>query len=131
MTMHQLRFVQRHTKHNWGGMMMRHFLNVTLFAAMLCTLFVVSTLAQVFPSRTIFIVVPYPAGGSTDVLARALGNELSKLWGQSVVVENVSGASSIIGANRVANASPDGHMLLLTIDPTVVSNRFLFKTLPY
>ena len=59
---------------------MRHFLNVTLFAAMLCTLFVVSTLAQVFPSRTIFIVVPYPAGGSTDVLARALGNELSKLW---------------------------------------------------
>jgi tripartite-type tricarboxylate transporter receptor subunit TctC len=112
-------------------MMMRHFLNVTLFAVMLCTLFVVSTLAQVFPSRTIFIVVPYPAGGSTDVLARALGNELSKLWGQSVVVENVSGASSIIGANRVANAPPDGHMLLLTIDPTVVSNRFLFKTLPY
>ncbi|MCC6779952.1 MAG: tripartite tricarboxylate transporter substrate binding protein [Hyphomicrobiales bacterium] len=77
------------------------------------------------------IVVPYPAGGSTDVLARALASELSKVWKQSVVIENVGGASSIIGSNRVANAAPDGHTLLLTIDPTVVSNRFLFKKLPY
>lgn len=111
--------------------MMRRFLTATLFAAMLCTLSVVSTLAQEFPSRTILIVVPYPAGGSTDVLARALGSELSKVWGQSVMVENISGASSIIGANKVAKAAPDGHTLLLTIDPTVVSNRFLFKDLPY
>jgi tripartite-type tricarboxylate transporter receptor subunit TctC len=112
-------------------MLMRRFLKVTLCAAMLCALSVVSALAQEFPSRTVLIVVPYPAGGSTDVLARALGSELSKIWGQSVVVENVAGASSIIGANKVAKAAPDGHTLLLTIDPTVVSNRFLFKTLPY
>ena len=111
--------------------MLRRFLTVTLFAATLCALSVVSTLAQVFPSKTILIVVPYPAGGSTDVLARALANELSKVWGQSVVVENISGASSIIGAGKVAKAAPDGHTLLLTIDPTVVSNRFLFKALPY
>lgn len=110
---------------------MRRFLTATLFAAMLCTLSVVSTLAQEFPSRTILIVVPYPAGGSTDVLARALGSELSKVWGQSVIVENIGGAGSIIGANKVAKAAPDGHTLLLTIDPTVVSNRFLFKDLPY
>ena len=77
------------------------------------------------------IVVPYPAGGSTDVLARALAADLSKVWGQPVVVENVGGASSIIGANKVAKSAPDGHTLLLTIDPTVVSNRFLFKSLPY
>jgi len=112
-------------------MMMRRFLTVTLLVALLCALSVVPSLAQVFPSRTIFIVVPYPAGGSTDVLARALANELSKLWNQPVVVENFGGASSIVGANRVANATPDGYTLLLTIDPTVVSNRFLFKKLPY
>src|SRR5487761_2423940 len=112
-------------------MMMRRFLTVTLLAATLCALSVASTFAQVFPSRTVMIVVPYPAGGSTDVLARALAAELSKVWGQPVVVENIGGASSIIGANKVAKAAPDGHTLLLTIDPTVVSNRFLFKTLPY
>lgn len=87
--------------------------------------------ADEFPSRRVTIVVPYPAGGSTDVLARALAADLSKVWNQTVVVENVGGASSIIGSNRVAKAAPDGHTLLLTIDPTVVSNRFLFKSLPY
>lgn len=110
---------------------MRRFLIATLCASMLCALSVVPTLAQQFPSRTVMIVVPYPAGGSTDVLARALAADLSKVWGQPVVVENVGGASSIIGANKVAKSAPDGHTLLLTIDPTVVSNRFLFKSLPY
>ena len=90
-----------------------------------------SALAQEFPLRTVMIVVPYPAGGSTDVLARALAAELTKTWDQAVMVENIGGASSIIGSNKVANAAPDGHTLLLTIDPTVVSNRFLFKSLPY
>src|SRR5450631_4434763 len=108
---------------------MRRFLIATLCAAMLCALSVGPTLAQQFPSRTVMIVVPYPAGGSTDVLARALAADLSKVWGQPVVVENVGGASSIIGANKVAKSAPDGHTLLLTIDPTVVSNRFLFKSL--
>ncbi len=110
---------------------MRRILTVALLTAILCTLAVVPARAQVFPSKTVFIVVPYPAGGSTDVLARALANELTKLWGKPVVVQNVSGASSIIGATKVANAAPDGHTLLLTIDPTVVSNRLLYKSLPY
>ncbi len=110
---------------------MRSLLSAALLAAMLWGLPVSRTAAQTFPSATVVILVPYPAGGSTDVLARALANELSKAWKQSVVVENVGGASSIIGSNRVANATPDGHTLLLTIDPTVVSNRFLFKKLPY
>lgn len=110
---------------------MRRILIAMLWASMLCALSVVPTLAQQFPSRTVLIVVPYPAGGSTDVLARALAAELSKVWGQPVVVENVGGASSIIGANKVSKSAPDGYTLLLTIDPTVVSNRFLFKSLPY
>lgn len=86
---------------------------------------------QPFPYRPVRLIVPYPAGGSTDVLARALAHELGLLWRQPVVVENIAGAGSIIGAERVATAAPDGHTLLLTIDPTVVANRFLYKKLPY
>lgn len=102
-----------------------------LSAVFVSVVSVSSALTQEFPSRTVMIVVPYPAGGSTDVLARALAAGLNKVWNQAVIVENVGGASSIIGANKVAKAAPDGHTLLLTIDPTVVSNRFLFKSLPY
>lgn len=91
----------------------------------------VPALAQEFPSRSVIIIVPYPAGGSTDVLARSLAAELAKVWGRPVVVENAPGASSIIGATKAANAAPDGHTLLFTIDSTVVSNRFLHKELPY
>ena len=112
-------------------MMMRHFLAVTLLAAMLSGLSVVPALAQGFPSKTVHIVVPYPPGGVTDMLSRALASELTKLWGQSVVVENLPGGATIIGANKVANAPPDGETLLLALDTTVVSNRFLYKKLPY
>lgn len=87
--------------------------------------------AQPFPSKPVRIVVPFPAGGSSDVLARALANELTQTWRQPVVVENIGGAGSIIGTERVAGAAPDGHTLLFTIDPTVVGNRFLYKKLPY
>ncbi|MSP97755.1 MAG: tripartite tricarboxylate transporter substrate binding protein [Betaproteobacteria bacterium] len=84
-----------------------------------------------FPSKAVRLIVPYPAGGSSDVLARAMAHEFGLLWRQPVVVENIAGAGSIIGAEKVATAAPDGHTLLLTIDPTVVANRFLYKKLPY
>lgn len=102
-----------------------------LLTAMLFILSSFSAFGQSFPSQTVRIVVPYAAGGSTDVLARALAKELSTVWGYPVLVENVPGAGSIIGTAKVATAPPDGHTLLLTIDPTVVGNRFLFKNLPY
>lgn len=111
--------------------MMHRFLTAMLLTAMLFTLSAGPALAQAFPSKTVFIIVPYPAGGSTDALGRALAVELGMLWGQSVVVQNSAGAGSIIGTDKVVNAAPDGHTLLLTIDPTVVSNRFLYKKLPY
>ncbi|MBI4291524.1 MAG: tripartite tricarboxylate transporter substrate binding protein [Betaproteobacteria bacterium] len=111
--------------------MLQRLLPVTLLSAMLSVLTAFSVFAQSFPSQTVRVVVPYAAGGSTDVLARALSRELSTGWGQAVLVENIPGADSTIGASKVANAAPDGHTLLLTIDPTVVGNRFLFKKLPY
>ena len=111
--------------------MMRRFLTVTTLATILCTLPVVHALAQVYPSKTVSIVVPYPPGGATDNIARSLARDLSELWGQSVVVQNVPGGGTIIGANKVVTAPPDGYTLLLTLDNTVVSNRFLYKKLPY
>ena len=110
---------------------MRRALPVTLLAAMLCILSAVPALAQPFPSKTVRIVVPLSAGGSVDVLARALAVGLSALWSQPVVVENIAGATGTIGTDRVATAPPDGHTLLMTFDPAVVGSRFLYKKLPY
>lgn len=108
-----------------------HKVVLAAFAALAVAAALPSQAQPAFPSKAVRIVVPYPAGGSTDVLARALANELSPLWKQPVVVENIAGASSIIGTERIAASAPDGHSLLFTIDPTVVANRFLFKKLPY
>jgi tripartite-type tricarboxylate transporter receptor subunit TctC len=88
-------------------------------------------LAQPFPSRTVRVVVPYPGGGAPDLFGRPLARELSAVWGQPVVLENVPGGDTSIGASRVATAAPDGHTLLLTTSTTVVGNRFLFKNLPF
>ena len=112
-------------------MMVRRLLPATLLAAILCILSAVPALAQQFPSKPVRLLIPWPAGGSTDVLGRALAHELSAVWKQPVVVENPAGAGSIVGAERVAAAAPDGYTLMVTIDATTVHNRFLYKKLPY
>lgn len=84
-----------------------------------------------FPHKTVTIVVPLAAGGGTDIVARKLAIALQAMWGQTVVVENVAGASSIIGAQKVARSTPDGYTLMVTTNGTIVGNRFLFKSLPY
>ena len=70
-----------------------------------------SALAETFPSRSISLVVPYPAGGPTDTLTRIMGEAMQRPLGQSVLVENVTGASGAIGVTKVARASPDGYTL--------------------
>ena len=102
-------------------------------ALALCALLLASLCAhaQAYPNRLVKIVVPYPPAGTIDLLARGLAPELSALWGQPVVVENIPGAGSLVGAERAANAPPDGYTLFMTVNPTVVGNRFLFKKLPY
>jgi tripartite-type tricarboxylate transporter receptor subunit TctC len=76
--------------------------------------------AQTFPSRPIQMLVPYPAGGTTDVMARSLQEPLAKALGQSVVIENKSGASGVLAAREVARGKPDGHTLLF-INSGIVS----------
>ncbi|HQQ71399.1 MAG TPA: tripartite tricarboxylate transporter substrate binding protein [Alicycliphilus sp.] len=82
-------------------------------AAAVAGLSLPSAWAQAWPSRPVSIVVPFPAGGTTDVLARALGQELSKTLGQPVIVENKPGAGATLGADYVAKAKPDGYTLLM------------------
>jgi tripartite-type tricarboxylate transporter receptor subunit TctC len=80
-----------------------------------------------FPSRTIRVIVPFPAGGTTDMLARLFGQRLSEALGQSVLVENMGGAGGSVGADAVAKADPDGHTLLfhnLTFSTTTASLQF-------
>ena len=101
-------------------------------ALLLCSLSVASSSwAQAYPARPVHIVVPFPPGGGIDVLVRVLAAELSTRWGQPVVVDNKSGAGSLIGAEAVARAAPDGYTLMATVNQTFTANRFLYKSLPY
>jgi tripartite-type tricarboxylate transporter receptor subunit TctC len=86
--------------------------------------------AQKYPDRTVTIIVPYPAGGPTDQLARVVANALSKKFGQNVIVENVTGGGTIIATNRVAKATPDGYTLLLH-NLQISANPSLYKTIPF
>ena len=86
--------------------------------------------AQTYPSKPVRIVVPFPAGGTTDILAREVGLEVSKRWGQSVLVENKGGASGTIGSEQVKNSEPDGYTLMITATHHVI-NVSLRKWLPY
>jgi tripartite-type tricarboxylate transporter receptor subunit TctC len=87
--------------------------------------------ASSYPSRPIHIIVPFPAGGPTDLLSRIVGKEMTASWGQSVVIENRPGADTAIGAEAVARADPDGYMLLAAMDSTMVLNPLMRKNLPY
>ena len=87
--------------------------------------------AQVYPSKPIRLVVPYPAGGGTDFFARTVGAQLSQQLGQPVLVENRPGAATIIGAEAVAKSAPDGYTLLLGDTATFAVNPSLYKKLPY
>ena len=99
-------------------------------AALGLLVFAAPAVAQQYPSRTVTIIVPYPAGGPTDETARHVANFLSKKFGQTFVVENVTGGSTIIATNKVAKATPDGYTLLLH-NLQITANVTLFKNLPF
>ena len=87
--------------------------------------------AKDYPNRAIHIVVPFPAGGPADVAARLLAQKMNEDWGQPVIIDNRPGGNTVIGAQAVAKAAPDGYTLLMAIDSTLVMNQYLYKSLPY
>ena len=99
--------------------------------ALLAAAFATPALAQGFPTRGIRIVVPFPPGGSTDLLARRLAEKLTASLGQTVLVENRPGAGGTTGADLVAKAPPDGHTLLMGVTGSNAIAASLFPNLPY
>jgi tripartite-type tricarboxylate transporter receptor subunit TctC len=91
-----------------------------------------SALAQdKYPTRPVKFLVPYPGGGTNDVVARIVGDKLQAKWGQPVIIENRSGGSGNIGAAMVAQAEPDGYTLLVSSTPPLATNQSLYKELSY
>ena len=107
------------------------FATASALAIALLVPFAAAATAQNYPSRTVTVVVPFPAGGSVDGVARIVVQKLNETMGQHFIVENrAGGASGIVGANAVAKAAPDGYSLLVSASVHVI-NPLLYKSVPY
>jgi len=109
----------------------RHFIAAGTAAAAMPLLARGASAQAAWPSRNIRMVCSYPAGGQTDLLARAFGDFITRQVGKTVVIENKAGASGSIGAAEVARAEPDGHTILCSISTTYVMNRVMMKNPGY
>src|SRR6267154_3855944 len=107
----------------------RHFLHLAASAAALAT-FPRAAKAQVYPTRTVRMIVPLSAGSAADILARQLAMKMSESWSQPVVVENRPGAGTTIGADAVAKAAPDGQTLLIN-SAAFAASAAIYSKLPY
>jgi tripartite-type tricarboxylate transporter receptor subunit TctC len=112
---------------NWR----RHALLLLCLTALLCFPALAQDRPDAYPTRPIRLLVPFPPGGPTDIIARIIGQKMTEDWGQAVIIENRAGANTIIAAQAVAKAAPDGYTLLMAIDSTLVMNQFLYRTPPY
>ena len=111
---------------------MPKFSTMVTFALSFCGLMLAGPVRaqQAYPTKSIRFIVPYPPGGSTDPMARLAANKLAERWGQSVVVDNRPGGSTIIGTEAVAKAAPDGYTILLA-SSAFVTGPSMFSRLPY
>jgi tripartite-type tricarboxylate transporter receptor subunit TctC len=108
--------------------------NRRCFTALLASfpVFAAHGLAQnAYPTQRVRIVMPYPAGSGTDILARLLAHDLEREWGQTVYVDNLAGAGGNIGGETVADAAPDGYTLLFVPAPPLVINQFMYRHIGY
>jgi tripartite-type tricarboxylate transporter receptor subunit TctC len=104
---------------------------LALTTSLTASLGTAQTAAQNYPQKPIRMIVPFTPGGSTDILARSIGQELSKAWGQSVIIENIAGAGGSIGADKAAKSPADGYTLLMGHIGTLAVNPSLYPKLPY
>jgi tripartite-type tricarboxylate transporter receptor subunit TctC len=107
------------------------FCRRSILAVCCAVLFGGAAMAEQYPSHPVRIVVPYPAGGSNDIIARILAQKLTERNGQPFLVENRGGASGNIGAEAVASSDPDGYTLLLTAPPPLTTNTALYRNLKF
>ena len=110
---------------------MRRFIRTLFLLAGASIAATAASAQQPYPDKPVHVIVAYPAGGAADVLTRAVGQRLSEMWGQPVVVENKGGAGTQIGAEYVGKAAPDGYTLLATADATFAYNPALYRKLSY
>src|SRR6201996_5779055 len=114
-----------------NGVQRENRIMVKIGALLSALLFLASAAhAQTYPSKQITLIIPFAAGGSNDIVARAIGKELSEAWGQPVIAENRPGAGGVIGAAAVAAAPPDGYTLLL-VSTTFTINAAIKKSMPF
>src|SRR5687768_16289200 len=102
-----------------------------LIAVLFGTLLVTSALAQSWPQKPVRFIVPFPPGGATDISARLLGEKLSQIWGQTVVIENRGGAGGGLGAAEAARAAPDGDTLFFPSGSVMTANQHIYAKLNY
>jgi tripartite-type tricarboxylate transporter receptor subunit TctC len=98
-----------------------------LFIFLLFTVWASAAAPQAFPTKPVKIIVAFPAGGGTDIVARIVGQKLSEAWGQPVVIDNRAGASGTIGTEAAARAEPDGYTLLMATMGNMTANQHLYK----
>lgn len=101
------------------------------FAALLLVLACSGAWAQGYPSKTVRIIVPFAPGGATDIVTRLVAQKLTDAWGQSVIVENRSGAGGNIGGEAAARSTPDGYTLFMTSGSIVTANQYIYKKMAF
>jgi tripartite-type tricarboxylate transporter receptor subunit TctC len=102
-----------------------------MIALLFGALFAASAAAQSWPQKPVRFIVPFPPGGATDISARLLGEKLTKIWGQTVVIENRGGAGGGVGAAEAARAAPDGYTLFFPSGSVVTANQHVYAKLAY
>jgi tripartite-type tricarboxylate transporter receptor subunit TctC len=106
-----------------------------LMQAVACTILAASLPVQAqspaFPTKPVRIVVPFPPGGATDILARLLADKLAPALGKPVIVDNKAGSSGVLGTDIVAKSPADGHTLVLSLSNSLLTNQFLYARMPY
>jgi tripartite-type tricarboxylate transporter receptor subunit TctC len=101
------------------------------FALCAAVLIPASVAAQGYPSKSVRVIVPFSAGGATDIVTRVIGQKLGDIWGQQVIVDNRAGAGGNIGGELAAKSTPDGYTLFMTSGSIVTANQHIYKKMPF
>lgn len=109
----------------------RQFIAATAMAAGTSLIGLPAWAKAAYPAKPIRFIVPFNPGGATDIVARVLGEAMSKKLGQPIIVENKAGASAMLGTDQVAKSAPDGYNVVLSLSTSLLINQFLYSKMAY